>query len=89
MINPLYSVNISYYAGGDIDHYILATYSDWPTSATYSLAVYTNPYFTAEMPIIGVYATGSDYRTALDNLLISVTASTYVNPGIQPYKRTW
>ena len=90
MTNPLYPVNINYVPGGDISSYVLATPSTWPTTGvTYSSPVYTYPYFVAGMPTVGLFATGSTYTESLANLLLLATASTFVDPGIQPYKRTW
>lgn len=90
MTNPLYNVNISYFRGGDIDHYVLGTPSTWPASGvTYSVPVYTPSYFVAYMATLNISATASDYRAALNNLLIIATSSVVEDPGIQPYKRTW
>jgi hypothetical protein len=86
MINPLYQVNISYYpsyVAGHTHSYIAGVTSSFPT--------YSSPYFVASMPEISMSATGSDYRSALDNLLVSVTASNIQNTGYPPYStiRTW
>jgi hypothetical protein len=49
---------------------------------------YSGEYFIASMPELRLYATGSSYTTALDNLLLIATASTTTNNGFPPLTDT-
>jgi len=52
---------------------------------------YQGGYFVASMIELKISATGSDYSSALNNLLNIATASSTLNPGYLPYSqtRTW
>ena len=56
---------------------------------TYSVPTQTGNYYVATMALANISATGSDYRTALNNLLILATASTTADPLVMPFKPTW
>lgn len=85
MNNPKYDIYISYYPvrlSGMTQAYI--------GGVTQSVPLYNEGgYFISNMPIAGIYSTGSTYQTALDNLLTIATASTTQDPSIPPYKSNW
>jgi len=84
MTNPSYDVFITYVPKRT--NGVTAVYSG---GVTYSVNTQSADYFLATMPVAGISATGSDYRTALNNLLILATASTTADPLVMPYKSTW
>lgn len=67
MTNPKYNVHITYQP---------SVVSGWQNvsinGATYSVKKYDGNYYIASMPEMRLYATGSYYDTALDNLLLLV-----------------
>ena len=85
MTNPQYLVNISYvptYRNGSVGVY--ATQSDGSSLLVSQSNTYAGGYFAASMPEIKIYATGSSYATALNNLMIIATASTTLDNGLKP-----
>ena len=85
MNNPKYDIHISYYpirVSGMTQASI--------GGITQSFQVYNEGgYFISSMPVVGIYSTGSTYKTALDNLLLIATSSTTIDPNIPPYKSNW
>ena len=84
MTNPQYLVNISYvptYRNGSVGVY--ATQSDGSSLLVSQSIVYSGGYFQASMPEIRIYATGSSYATALNNLMIIATASSTSDNGLR------
>jgi hypothetical protein len=57
---------------------------------TQSVPTYSDSYYVASMPEVKIWATGSSYTEALDNLLLASTAST-VDTSIPALNtiRTW
>lgn len=85
MINPKYLVNISYvpmYRNGSVGTY--ATQSNGSSLLVSQTEVYAGGYFAASMPEVKIYATGSSYATALNNLMIIATASSTPDNGMAP-----
>jgi hypothetical protein len=85
MTNPQFLVNIAYvpmYRNGSVGVY--ATQSDGSSSLVSQSIVYSGGYFQASMPEIRIYATGSSYATALNNLMIIATASSTSDNGLRP-----
>jgi len=85
MTNPQFLVNIAYvpmYRNGSVGVY--ATQSDGSSSLVSQSIVYSGDYFQASMPEIRIYATGSSYATALNNLMIIATASSTSDNGLRP-----
>jgi len=85
MTNPQFLVNIAYvpmYRNGSVGVY--ATQSDGSSLLVSQSIVYSGGYFQASMPEIRIYATGSSYATALNNLMIIATASSTSDLGIKP-----
>jgi len=85
MTNPQFLVNIAYvpmYRNGSVGTY--ATQSDGSSSLVSQSIVYSGGYFQASMPEIRIYATGSSYATALNNLMIIATASSTSDNGLRP-----
>ena len=85
MTNPQYLVNISYvpmYRNGSVGTY--ATQSDGSSLLVSQSIVYSGGYFAASMPEVKIYATGSSYATALNNLMIIATASSTPDNGMKP-----
>jgi hypothetical protein len=52
--------------------------------ATQSFPTYSGEMYIAAMPELKISATGSDYASALTNLLNIATASTTISPGSVP-----
>ena len=85
MTNPQFLVNIAYvpmYRNGSVGVY--ATQSDGSSSLVSQSIVYSGGYFQASMPEIRIYATGSSYATAWNNLMIIATASSTSDNGLRP-----
>ena len=85
MTNPQYAVNISYvpmYRNGSVGTY--ATQSDGSSLLVSQREAYVGGYFAASMPEVKIYATGSSYASALNNLMIIATASTTPDNGMKP-----
>ena len=85
MTNPQFLVNIAYvpmYRNGSVGVY--ATQSDGSSLLVSQSIVYSGGYFQASMPEIRIYATGSSYATALNNLMIIATASSTSDNGLRP-----
>ena len=84
MTNPQYLVNISYvpmYRNGSVGVY--ATQSDGSSLLVSQTNNYTGGYYAASMPEVKIYATGSSYVTALNNLMIIATASSTPDNGLK------
>lgn len=76
---PKYLVHISYFpnrANGQTLQQI--------NGVTQSVPAYSGAWYIASMPELNIAATGSDYSTALTNLLNIATASTTADPGNPP-----
>jgi hypothetical protein len=60
------------------------------SGVTQSMPTYSQDYYVASMPEVKIWATGSSYTDALDNLLFIATSSTIDtgNPPINSVK-TW
>ncbi len=71
MTNPTYPISISY-----INQHLVSQQNIRVAGVTQSYPVYNGDYFLAYMQYANISATGSTYRTALDNLMILATAST-------------
>lgn len=84
MENPRYDININY-----VPLRISGQQNVLIGGVTQSIPSYSGPYYFAQMPVAGISATGSDYRAALNNLLVIATASTTPDPNILPFKPTW
>ena len=85
MTNPQYLVNISYvpmYRNGSVGTY--ATQSDGSSLLVSQTIVYSGGYYAASMPEVKIYATGSSYAIALNNLMIIATASSTPDNGMKP-----
>ena len=85
MTNPQYLVNISYvpmYRNGSVGTY--ATQSDGSSLLVSQREAYSGGFFAASMPEVKIYATGSSYASALNNLMIIATASTTPDNGMPP-----
>lgn len=85
MVNPQFLVNISYvptYRNGSVGTY--ATQSDGSSLLVSQREAYAGGYFQASMPEVKIYATGSSYATALNNLMIIATASSTSDYGLRP-----
>jgi hypothetical protein len=85
MINPKYLVTISYvpmYRNGSVGTY--ATQSDGSSLLVSQREAYSGGFFAASMPEVKIYATGSSYATALNNLMIIATASSTPDNGMPP-----
>ena len=70
---PKYLVTISYSPDRAIGQQLV-----YLNGATQSFPVYSGSWYIASMPELKISATGSDYPTALTNLLNIATASTTV-----------
>jgi hypothetical protein len=83
---PKYQVNISYYPSRVSGQQLVNI-----AGVTQSMPTYQDGYYVASMPEIKISATGSNYTTALTNLLNIATASSTIDPGNGPYSsiRTW
>lgn len=83
---PKYQVNISYYPSRVSGQQLVNI-----AGVTQSMPTYQGGYYVAAMPEIKISATGSNYTTALTNLLNIATASSTIDPGNGPYNsiRTW
>jgi hypothetical protein len=83
---PKYLVNISYYPARMSGQSLINL-----NGVTQSMPTYQEGYYMASMPEIKIAASGSNYETALSNLLAVATASTTIDPGNGPYNsiRTW
>lgn len=80
MTNPQYLVTISHVplrATG-------RTQSFAAGYGTHSAHTYSGNYFVAAMPEVTLYATGSTYEEALDNLLNAATASSAKHSDLGP-----
>ncbi len=84
MNNPKYNVNITYIPAAT--NGVINVSSG---GVTYSVNTVAGSYYLATMAYANISATGSDYRSALNNLLILATASTTPDPLVIPNKRTW
>jgi hypothetical protein len=82
MTNPQYQVNIVWRPSHVVGQQLVNI-----GGVTQSQIVQGVGVFEASMPEIGIFATATDYRTALDNVLAIATASSFVNPGITPYSQ--
>ena len=85
MTNPQYLVNISYvptYRSGSVGIY--ATQSDGSSLLVSQSIVYKGGYYAASMPEVKIYATGSSYASALNNLMVIATASSTPDNGLKP-----
>lgn len=85
MTNPQYLVNISYvpmYRNGSVGTY--ATQSNGSSLLVSQREAYAGGYYAASMPEVKIYATGSSYATALNNLMIIATASSTPDNGMPP-----
>jgi hypothetical protein len=85
MINPKYLVTISYvpmYRNGSVGTYV--TQSDGSSLLVSQREAYSGGFFAASMPEVKIYATGSSYASALNNLMIIATASTTPDNGMPP-----
>lgn len=85
MTNPKYLVTISYvpmYRNGSVGTY--ATQSDGSSLLVSQREAYSGGFFAASMPEVKIYATGSSYATALNNLMIIATASSTPDNGMPP-----
>lgn len=85
---PKYLINLSFQpsvASGQ--NYVLVG----GVTQSYTTTAYSGNYYIASMPEVKLVATGSTYETALANLLILATASTFPTPGNPPLNniRTW
>jgi len=69
MTNPKYLVNISWYPGSTGQ-----TLSN-VGGVTQSMITHTDGYFVSAMHEVKIYASGSSYNEALNNLLIAASAS--------------
>jgi hypothetical protein len=83
---PKYQVNITYYPSRVSGQQLI-----FLNGATQSVPAYQEGYYWAAMPELKIAASGSNYTSALDNLLAIATASTTTDPGNEPYSniRTW
>ncbi len=81
MTNPHYNITIAYHPSTATTQQLVNI-----GGVTYSTPTYTTEYFVASMHEVRLYATGSSYKNALDNLLI--TASNSVDPGYAPLSQT-
>jgi hypothetical protein len=86
MNNPKYNINITYQPSMISGQQLVNI-----SGVTQSMPTYSSEYFMASMPEVRLYATGSSYQTALTNLLILATASTFPTPGNPPLSgtKTW
>lgn len=85
MINPTYTINISYIEGRHDSNYL--TYINGVTSSVYN---YSPSYFQATMQQVDISATGSTYTEALSKLLIIATSSNTDYTGFSLNSiRTW
>lgn len=84
MNNPTYDIMIVY-----VPPKTNGVQNVFSGGVTYSVSTQSPEYFVASMRAANISATGSDYRGALNNLLILATASTTPNPNVIPYKETW
>jgi hypothetical protein len=85
MTNPKYLVTISYvpmYRNGSVGTY--ATQSNGSSLLVSQREAYAGGYYAASMPEVKIYATGSSYATALNNLMIIATASSTPDNGMPP-----
>jgi hypothetical protein len=80
-----YLVNISYQPSHVNGQQLVSI-----SGVTQSMPTYSDSYYVASMPEIKIWATGSSYPEALDNLLLAVTSSN-VDLGEPPLNntRTW
>lgn len=76
MNNPKFLVNI-YHNPSTISGQQLINVA----GVTQSMPQYSEPYFVATMPEIKIYATGSSYTEALNNLLAIAGTSSTIDPG--------
>lgn len=84
MVNPLYQININY-SPSHVNGQTLASIG----GVTQSVATYGPSYFVASMNEVKLYATGSSYEEALDNLLVLVDDSPNPLNGPLGNLRTW
>ena len=82
MVNPTYLINITY-KQSHVDGQELVSIG----GITQSVPTFGPSYFVASMPEVKLYATGSTYELALDNLLVIVNDAP--NSGNGPIIRTW
>lgn len=73
---PKYQVTISYSPNRPVSQQAI-----FLNGATQSFPVYSGEWYIASMPELKISATGSDYSTALTNLLNIATASSTVDTG--------
>jgi hypothetical protein len=83
---PKYLVNISYYPSRPAGQQIV-----YLNGITQSMHTYDAGYYLASMPELKIAASGSNYTTALNNLLAVATASATVDGGNGPFNsiRNW
>lgn len=79
MDNPKYLVTISHVPSFANGQQLLNI-----GGVTQSMPTYSSEYFQASMPELRIYATGSSYTDALDNLLLIATSSTVESNGFGP-----
>lgn len=84
MENLIYPINITW-----VPKYVDGQQNIPINGITQSLPIYNGGYYIANMYYMNISATSSDYRTALDNLLIIATSSNIIDPIILPNKNTW
>lgn len=89
MTSPKYTVNI-FYQRPMINGQQLV-WIGTASGSTQSIPTYSSEYFVASMPEASLAATGSSYETALSNLLILATASSFSTPNNPPLSdiKTW
>ena len=86
MTDPKYDIHISYVPPATVG--LIGVYIDG-LGETQSVPYQSSEYYVATMNLAKIWATGSSYTDALDNLLLIATASTTLDPNILPFKRTW
>jgi len=80
---PKYLVNIAYYPSRPNGQQIV-----YLNGVTQSIPVFEAGYYLASMPELKIAASGSNYTTALGNLLTIATSSTTVDGGNGPFNST-
>ncbi len=78
---PKYNITLSYQPSlPNGQQYVVIS----GVTQSYTNTSYSGAYYVASMHEVKLYATGSTYETALANLLILATASTFTTPGNPP-----
>lgn len=82
---PKYNINLSYQPSVvSGQNYVIVG----GVTQSYTTTAYSSGYYIASMTEVKLYATGSTYETALANLLILATASSFPTPGNPPLSNT-